>query len=517
MRSEMQDIPKTQETFSILGDVNQRPPRRATHLFDTHRTLLFFGVDVVVVILSHGWLHGAIAGNVVHYTEWFLIGVVLLTLWLFSANLWQVYLAYQPDQIRREVGRTLGAILTTSLVFEGVRALSDMPNVTIERYLYAILLIGGALILLRLIFHALVSVAQIKFAKRAVVIGTGKLAQAVVEKVQSQGRIDAHEMQLIGCISFAGEVSTNTNGVFQLSLGDFDDLHGIIQRHAISDVIIAVGHEYEQRLEHILKCLAVLPVSLYYAPSYLDTVLYQATGAQAEEYNKLISDVSVSDSITLNVTSHIVQIVNLRSSVLTRSQYIFKRILDLTITIVALIPALPVMAVIAIAIWLHDRGPIFYVHDRLGENGRYFKMFKFRSMVVNADQLQESVNAYDKDGNIIHKKPDDPRVTPVGNIIRKTSLDELPQLFNILLGDMSLIGPRPELPWLVRDYQLWQMKRLSVPQGLTGWWQVNGRSGRPMHLNTAYDIYYVENYSYKLDFVILARTFKAVLKKTGAF
>jgi lipopolysaccharide/colanic/teichoic acid biosynthesis glycosyltransferase len=113
--------------------------------------------------------------------------------------------------------------------------------------------------------------------------------------------------------------------------------------------------------------------------------------------------------------------------------------------------------------------------------------------------------------------PDDPRVTRVGRFLRRTSLDEIPQLFNVLKGEMSLVGPRPEMPNLVEKYDLWQRKRFTVPQGMTGWWQVNGRSDKPMHLHTDEDLYYVQNYSIWLDLQIIFKTIWVVLRRKGAY
>jgi lipopolysaccharide/colanic/teichoic acid biosynthesis glycosyltransferase len=115
------------------------------------------------------------------------------------------------------------------------------------------------------------------------------------------------------------------------------------------------------------------------------------------------------------------------------------------------------------------------------------------------------------------KRPDDPRVTRVGRFLRRTSLDELPQLFNVIKGDMSIVGPRPELPSRVQEYEWWQYKRFEVPQGMTGWWQIHGRANRPMHLNTEDDLYYIQNYSLLLDLQILFRTVRVVLTGEGAF
>ena len=144
-------------------------------------------------------------------------------------------------------------------------------------------------------------------------------------------------------------------------------------------------------------------------------------------------------------------------------------------------------------------------------------MLKFRTMQPEAEAMRQAVEHTDEQGHLIHKRLDDPRVTRIGRILRRASLDELPQLFNVLKGEMSLVGPRPELPYLVERYELWQRQRFAVPQGMTGWWQVNGRSDKPMHLNTEDDLYYVQNYSILLDIFILIRTIGVVIAGKGAF
>jgi exopolysaccharide biosynthesis polyprenyl glycosylphosphotransferase len=202
---------------------------------------------------------------------------------------------------------------------------------------------------------------------------------------------------------------------------------------------------------------------------------------------------------------------------LTAHQRRNKRAFDFIVSLLAIIAFAPIMAAIALAIKLTSPGPVLFKQERVGENGKIFKIYKFRSMVVNAEKLQHLVNEVNAEGQTLHKRRNDPRVTPIGRVIRKTSLDELPQFFNVLLGDMSLVGPRPELPWLVEMYEPWQHRRFDVPQGITGWWQINGRSDKPCHLNTDQDVYYIENYSFMLDLVILAKTVPALLKGKGAF
>jgi exopolysaccharide biosynthesis polyprenyl glycosylphosphotransferase len=209
--------------------------------------------------------------------------------------------------------------------------------------------------------------------------------------------------------------------------------------------------------------------------------------------------------------------LDLRAGALSDYQLLVKRGFDLVCGLLALLLTLPVMGLIALVIWLEDGSPILFRQKRVGENGRIFEMYKFRTMVKDAEKLQAQVEKKDENGNLIHKTGDDPRVTRAGRFLRRFSLDELPQFFNIVMGSMSLVGPRPEMPYLVDKYQPWQRKRFAVPPGLTGWWQVNGRSDKPMHLNTEDDLYYINNYSLFLDIQILIRTLWTVLVGKGAY
>jgi exopolysaccharide biosynthesis polyprenyl glycosylphosphotransferase len=212
-----------------------------------------------------------------------------------------------------------------------------------------------------------------------------------------------------------------------------------------------------------------------------------------------------------------VPMISLKYPTLTGYQRVVKRAFDLVAGVLLSVMILPVIGLIALAIRLDSPGSAFFKQRRVGENGKLFWMYKFRSMVQDADSRLKDVIKVDAEGNIIHKSKDDPRVTRVGRIIRRTSLDELPQFFNVLKGDMSIVGPRPEMPILVEKYEPWQRVRFAVPQGITGWWQVNGRSDKPMHLNTEDDLYYVRNYSLLLDLYIILKTVWVVLRGKGAY
>ena len=190
---------------------------------------------------------------------------------------------------------------------------------------------------------------------------------------------------------------------------------------------------------------------------------------------------------------------------------------DLVLAGVSLVLMAPLLAVLALAVYLDGGRPVVFAQRRVGETGRMFTMFKLRTMVPDAESRQEAALQGGAAVNAVYKPLNDPRVTRVGRFLRRTSLDELPQLWNVLRGEMSLVGPRPELPWVVERYESWQRQRLAVLPGITGWWQVSGRSELPLHENVEYDLYYIQNYSPLLDLTILLRTLWVVARGRGAY
>lgn len=192
-----------------------------------------------------------------------------------------------------------------------------------------------------------------------------------------------------------------------------------------------------------------------------------------------------------------------------------KRCLDVLVSATVLLLLLPLMVLVALAIRVDSPGPALFRQTRIGRQNQPFRIYKFRTMTHSESDLFVLVR--DADGTLRHKVRHDPRVTRVGHWLRRTSIDELPQLVNILLGQMSLVGPRPELPQIVEAYESWQSRRHLVRPGLTGWWQVRGRSDCPMHEHTELDIYYVDNQSFWLDVRIMLLTVLVVCKGLGAF
>jgi lipopolysaccharide/colanic/teichoic acid biosynthesis glycosyltransferase len=194
-----------------------------------------------------------------------------------------------------------------------------------------------------------------------------------------------------------------------------------------------------------------------------------------------------------------------------------KRVLDLALACSLLLALAPLLLLLALVIALDSPGPVLFRQARVGKDGRLFEMLKFRTMSPERRLHNVGPPPGEADRRLRHKSAGDPRVTRVGRLLRRTCLDELPQLLNVLRGDMSLVGPRPELPIIVAAYEPWQHGRHLVPPGITGWWQVNRVGDCLMHEATELDIYYVHNCSILLDLWILARTLGAIVAGSGAY
>lgn len=207
------------------------------------------------------------------------------------------------------------------------------------------------------------------------------------------------------------------------------------------------------------------------------------------------------DNINININS----VVEKRESRLIYS--LFKRLIDVIGSLIGLIILSPILIIIGILIKLESRGPIIFSQKRVGLNGEEFKMYKLRSMVSNAEELKEKLTEQNEMSGPMFKMKDDPRITKVGKFIRKTSIDELPQLINVLKGDMSLVGPRPSLPNEVKNFESWMLKRLNVKPGLTCYWQVMGRNNIEFEEWMKLDIKYVNERNFWLDIKLIFKTF----------
>jgi exopolysaccharide biosynthesis polyprenyl glycosylphosphotransferase len=317
--------------------------------------------------------------------------------------------------------------------------------------------------------------------RRVLVVGAGSLGQNLGQAIQTYHWTG---IELAGYLDDdkAKQGKRYAGGVV---LGSLQDVTDTVSLHAIDEVLLALPPRAQEQARELVLALQALPVFIR---------------ASVEEFAGI-------------------PLIGLREPAIEGPDRVVKRLFDLVVGGLMMIALSPVMLTAAIAIRLDSPGPLLLRQQRAGEGGRPFSMLKFRTMVVGAEvEEQQLAQETDHGPPVFVKPPDDPRITKVGHTLRRFSIDELPQLFNVLKGDMSLVGPRPELPWLVERYELQHRKRFAVPQGMTGWWQVNGRSDRADYtLRIEDDLYYIRNWSIWLDLRILWMTVGAVLRGEGAY
>jgi exopolysaccharide biosynthesis polyprenyl glycosylphosphotransferase len=330
-----------------------------------------------------------------------------------------------------------------------------------------------------------------RYARRRVLILGGGDMGCDMMRMLEQHRWTG--LELVGFLDDHLPVGSDVEGY--PVLGPVHDIEAHVHGQQIQEVVLALPMDSYDRLFDLLATFQDLPARVRIVPDHLKSFLFRT---RLEEFAS-------------------VPVITLQKAGLTTLERRVKRVFDLILAAILVPVAAPLVAAIALAIRLDSPGPVLYRQPRVGENRKLFSMVKFRSMIEGAEEIEREPVTFSADGEPIYKIPGDPRVTRVGRLLRRTSLDELPQLWNVLKGDMSMVGPRPELPWIVAQYEPWQQQRFVVPQGVTGWWQVNGRSDKPMHLHTEEDIFYIQNYSLILDLRILWKTLGAVVKGRGAY
>lgn len=378
----------------------------------------------------------------------------------------------------------LAAVTSAGTLYLSFRQVSRLLFLTFVILAYASL--SGWRMLARLAFRA----SRIRPQKRrkVLILGSTQAGQELRRHLADNPHLGLSVVELP--VESGSALRRESN-----SLPVFDRIEGTILQQKIEEVVITLPQDAYQAMNALVGELHRLPVRVWVVPDYFRLAVHKAAIEQVAG----------------------IPMLNLRAPALNEYQRLMKRLFDLAITLSLLPLALPILALTAIAVRLSGPGSILLRQERVGENGRLFRMFKFRTMRNEEEETLTQDTPTGLSGNKVHKRMDDPRVTPLGRLLRRYSLDELPQLFNVLKGEMSLVGPRPELPYLVAEYQPWQRQRFAVPQGMTGWWQIHGRSDKPMHLNTEDDLYYVQNYSILLDLYILVKTIGVVVSGKGAF
>jgi exopolysaccharide biosynthesis polyprenyl glycosylphosphotransferase len=347
----------------------------------------------------------------------------------------------------------------------------------------AMVLVVAGRVLARAGFSRLVS------PERVLLIGTGQASGALIEKMRARASLRLEPIGMVSCARDAGQVLA----LPQLGCLEEVDLPGLMVEHRVGRVVVADAEVEGERLLGVLRDCKTVSVKVSLLPATCS-----ALGSSVE-----IDDVQG------------VTVLGINPSVLSRSSRLAKRALDLVGAGLLSILALPVLLVLAVAIKLDSPGPVFFRQERIGRGGARFRLLKLRTMVVDAEARRAGLLEQSKERGWLHLEHD-PRITPVGRLLRLASLDELPQLWNVLRGDMSLVGPRPLVVEEDRMVDDWARGRLDLTPGITGLWQVLGRTSIPFEEMVKLDYLYVTNWSLWGDIRLMLRTLPVVLKRDGA-
>lgn len=435
-------------------------------------TVTRFGGDTSAIQSPYGW--------------WIPAWLSMWWLGLLVAGLYDRQKIKAPaEELRRLFyGVTLGAAIAIILAFSIQFPLSR--GWLLFSWAFTLLLVTIGRRAIRKVVHSLRRRGRLR--RRAVIVGADESGRALAEDID---RATWEGLDLVGFITVNG--SDDGHDRFRI-LGPTHRLREVAVEERISDVLVAPTVAANGHLGEVVSALDGVPVDLSVAP-----------GLQGFLTSRLVVQ-PLADR----------PLVSIERPELNTSARLMKRVLDLVLGSILCVLALPIVGACALAIRLDSSGPVFFRQPRVGLRGRPFKIWKLRTMQVDAEELQIHLRERNEADGLLFKIQQDPRITRVGRILRRFSLDELPQLFNVMAGQMSMVGPRPPLPEEVRRYSDHLGRRLLVKPGITGLWQVSGRSDLSFDDYVRYDLLYVQNWSVALDLYIIAKTVPAVLSGRGA-
>lgn len=417
-----------------------------------------------------------------------LTAITLIVLWIEGAY------RYRRDRLFSE---EFALLLRSSLI--GVAATIFIVFLSSPGY-YSRLIFGytGIFMVILLTLSRAIerSVLVSKYRKgigvtKVVIVGAGEVARSLLRTFYARPELG---YQVVGFLDDDPTRSRTPIGRFE-ALGTTDLIAEVISQQPVDEVIITLPWSAHQKIVDMINLCKQHNKTVRIVPD-----LYQMTLSR----------------VTMDNLNGI-PMMSVREPALRDWQALLKRVMDVLLAMVVLIITSPIIMLTAIAIKLDSPGPVIFSQKRMGKDGRLFNLYKFRSMCADAEAQVVALQEQNEASGPLFKIRNDPRVTRVGKIIRRLSIDELPQFWNVLKGEMSVIGPRPALPCEVDKYESWHKRRLEVAPGITGLWQVSGRSDLTFDEMVLLDIYYIENWSLTLDLMILLKTIPTVISGSGAY
>lgn len=463
--------------------------------------LLLFIIDAIIINASFvvayyirfELLLGKLPATVPHLSRFYGILILVTFLWLALFKLLGLYDKKDITSAADEASSIFGATIVGTLLLLALLFLYRGFWFSRGVLLYALIICSLLMILSRYVL----SMIQRELYKRGIgvrrtlIVGAGEIGQGLANKIFNEKEIGYE------AVAYLDDDPEKLHKKF-IGIPVIDSTVNIknkIRELNIDEVIVATSRLPQQKVLDIITECETEGVEFKLVPGILEII---ASRVSSDEIGG-------------------VPLLSIKEIGLKGFNANLKRSFDVAMSLFVILILSPLILLVIAAIKIDSRGPIVFSQKRVGKDGKTFNVYKFRSMVQEAESMFESVVAQKKGDIIRFKAKDDPRITRVGRIIRKFSLDEIPQLINVLKGDMSLVGPRPPVPVEVEHYSSWHRKRLRVRPGLTGLWQVSGRSELPFEDMVRLDIYYIENWSLWMDFRIILRTIPTVLFGSGAY
>ena len=467
-------------------------------------TLFWTGVDILSVLVAAAvsvreWIgplvgQGAVSHRVgmlasdrmlsVGYLAWFTLALILVS------RRMHLYAPIEARNTLHDIRLSVQACLTAGLLLSGLLYVTHGQVVSRGVVILTVLLTMVLIVVRRLVWRYVVyrRYERGMEARNILVVGTGRVGQALrhhVEGIRHLGYTFKGYVHIPGADADSGAKSEDI-------LGNFDDVLEIARLHFVDEIFLCSPVE-RGLVKQLVEQARDASVDIRVVPELYDGLAW----------NSPVEYIGQFPTISLHRSD--VPVIGL----------MMKRVLDIILSALALLVLSPILLALSIAVRVDSKGPIFYGSERIGKKGRTFKCFKFRTMVPDAEKRRAEILHMNERDSILFKITNDPRITRVGRVLRKYSLDEIPQFFNVLRGDMSMVGPRPPIASEVKKYQLNHLRRLDVTPGITGLWQVQARQDPSFDSYISLDTAYVENWSLWLDFKILIRTFAVVVGGTG--
>jgi exopolysaccharide biosynthesis polyprenyl glycosylphosphotransferase len=468
---------------------------KAANLYDLAVMSLSFGLAAVLV---------AHQTATISFADFFAMRVKVRNFVLFAGFLlvWNIIFRlfglYDSRRLSGQSGEVRDIFKATTLGVGSVCITAFLFRLEIVTPLFAValwLISSATIVSSRLVARYVLSQVRVRGRnlREMVIVGTNPRAVLFARKIQAKPTLG---YRVLGFVDQEWEgMEEFRKGGYPLA-SDFERFPFLLRERVVDEVVLA------------------LPMKSLYVQASRVAALCEEQGVVVRVLSNIFN-LRLAQSKTGEFEGEAV--ITLSSGSPENWQHLLKRALDVSLALVAMLLMSPLFLLATLIVKFTSSGPIFFVQERVGLNKRRFHLYKFRTMVADAEQRQREIEHLNEASGPVFKIRNDPRRTPVGKFLRKTSIDELPQLFNVLKGDMSLVGPRP-LP--VRDYQGfdqdWQRRRFSVRPGITCLWQINGRNSIPFEKWMELDMEYIDHWSLGLDFKILAKTIPAVLKGAGA-